>query len=204
MTDCLSTVIQLAIDELNHQQSSHGKALSFSNYPAVKRACRQNNCLLHLSSKIQRSQVSAFHVSYRISLRSSSIHDPSDPPFRVILVYCFHRTWVIYSKQLMGLWRKRRISSARAEAKAKRSQYRPAAYNWTAPASLVRGRKQHQANKGRAAIKNDPSAGSPTETLLRLLVPPVDQVYQTLPRKVPGYPESYRNSMWFTKPTSRY
>ena len=47
----------------------------------------------------------------------------------------------------------------------------------------------------RATIKNDPSAGSPTETLLRLLVPPVDQVYQTLPRKVPGYPESYRNSM---------
>lgn len=44
------------------------------------------DCLTHLGSKIQRSQISAFHASYRISLRSSSIHDPSDPPFRVILL----------------------------------------------------------------------------------------------------------------------
>lgn len=44
----------------------------------------------HLGSKIQRSQISAFHASYRISLRSSSIHDPSDPPLRVFtLVFIF-------------------------------------------------------------------------------------------------------------------
>ena len=48
------------------------------------------NCLTHLGSKIQRSQISAFHASYRISLRSSSIHDPSDPPLRVFtLVFSF-------------------------------------------------------------------------------------------------------------------
>ena len=64
------------------------------------------------------------------------------------------------------------------------------------PHSIAGPRTQATSDvKRRATIKNDPSAGSPTETLLRLLVPPVDQVYQTLPRKVPGYPESYRNSM---------
>ena len=57
------------------------------------------NCLIHLSSKIQRSQVSAFHVSYRISLRSSSIHDPSDPPFKVILLFIVVSYMSQYSKQ---------------------------------------------------------------------------------------------------------
>ena len=33
-------------------------------------------------------------------------------------------------------------------------------------------------------LSNDPSAGSPTETLLRLLVPPVGSVRQTLPNRV--------------------
>ena len=146
MTDCLSTVIQLAIDELNHQQSSHGKALSFSNYPAVKRACRQNNCLLHLSSKIQRSQVSAFHVSYRISLRSSSIHDPSDPPFRVIL-FLFSASYISpYSKQFEGCWPEGRVSSAeakrsrRGQAGARTSQHR-----WSEDASDIRPKpSRHQ------------------------------------------------------------
>ena len=54
--------------------------------------------------------------------------------------------------------------------------------------------KIHIADRGQAAapksatIKNDPSAGSPTETLLRLLVPPVDQVYQSSPLKATGCP----------------
>ena len=77
----LIKVIQPSIDKC--QQNSQGRAFSFDNYPAVIRTCRRYYHLLHLSSKIQRSQVSAFHASYRISLRSSSIHDPSDPPLRV-------------------------------------------------------------------------------------------------------------------------
>ena len=163
--------------------------MCFSNYPAFKRACRQNNCLLHLSSKIQRSQVSAFHVSYRISLRSSSIHDPSDPPFRVILFCLVLRTSVCIANSFRGVGPRAGFlppkRSAAGEAGPEPGQ-----------ASIAGPRTQATSDvKRRATIKNDPSAGSPMETLLRLLVPPVDQVYQTLPRKVPGCPDSYRNSM---------
>ena len=51
-------------------------------------------------------------------------------------------------------------------------------------ASIAGPRSQATSGRSRAAIKNDPSAGSPTETLLRLLVPPVGSVRQTLPNRV--------------------
>ena len=171
--------------------------MCFSNYPAFKRACRQNNCLLHLSSKIQRSQVSAFHVSYRISLRSSSIHDPSDPPFRVILFCLVLRTSVCIANSFRGVGPRAGFlppkRSAAGEARPEPGQ-----------ASIAGPRTQATSGRSRAAIKNDPSAGSPTETLLRLLVPPVDQVCHSSslifrPCDLPTY-----KSKRLTKPTSRY
>ena len=84
-----------AIHRPNRQRSSHCitywktslvlVTIQHSNERSVR-----INWLTHLGSKIQRSQISAFHASYRISLRSSSIHDPSDPPLRVFtLVFSF-------------------------------------------------------------------------------------------------------------------
>ena len=89
-----------------------------------------------MSSKIQRSQVSAFHVSYRISLRSSSIHDPSDPPFKVILLFIVVSYMSQYSKQTewvvgpeMGpdFFRPR----AKRREKAELRTVRPSPHRWT-------------------------------------------------------------------------
>ena len=80
-----------AIHRLNRQRSSHcitywKTSLVLVTIQHSNERSDRINCLTHLGSKIQRSQISAFHASYRISLRSSSIHDPSDPPFKVILL----------------------------------------------------------------------------------------------------------------------
>ena len=81
----------------------------------------------------------------------------------------------MYSKQKWGAEALCSISYASPERPAKRSSQAQAAYDSNSPASLTVA-MQRQCKKQRATIKNDPSAGSPTETLLRLLVPPVDQV----------------------------
>ena len=77
-----------AIHRPNRQRSSHcttywKTSLVLVTIQHSNERSDRINCLTHLGSKIQRSQISAFHASYRISLRSSSIHDPSDPPLRV-------------------------------------------------------------------------------------------------------------------------
>ena len=149
----------------------------FGNYPAVERTYAQNNYAFHLSSKILRSQVSAFHANYRTLLRSSSIHDPSDPPFRVILFCLVLRTSVCIANSFRGVGPRAGFlppkRSAAGEAGPEPGQ-----------ASIAGPRTQATSGRSRAAIKNDPSAGSPTETLLRLLVPPVGSVRQTLPNRV--------------------
>ena len=124
----LIKVIQPSIDKC--QQNSQGRAFSFDNYPAVIRTCRRYYHLLHLSSKIQRSQVSAFHASYRISLRSSSIHDPSDPPFRVIHFCLVHSHIRLYSKQLFLGWRgKPQFLTSRGTKRSDKHECR--SHRWT-------------------------------------------------------------------------
>ena len=152
------------------------------------------NCLTHLGSKIQRSQISAFHASYRISLRSSSIHDPSDPPLRVFTLVFISFLYIsqciankkggpAQSSELDWKSRFRFLTTASSRSVVFRHKSRTTStithrYHGIAAATCY----------SRATIKNDPSAGSPTETLLRLLVPPVDQVYQSSPLKATGCP----------------
>jgi hypothetical protein len=99
---------------------------------------------------------SAIHITYRISLRSSSMPEPRDPLLKV----------------LFNLFKLRRKDAVFR---------RPPG----APGDEVVGRVAPEAtslvHKGlevgrEPSLSNDPSAGSPTETLLRLLLPLNDRV----------------------------
>ena len=114
---------------------------------------------------------SAIHTTYRNWLRSSSMHEPRDPPLEVVTFsFCFlqsntgeHKcvkkiTW------LVAQW-------GRSKSFKTLGVTPPAWYNsqWFC----------------RKTNGNDPSAGSPTETLLRLLLPLNDAVCPTFQRRAP-------------------
>lgn len=86
---------------------------------------------------------SAIHITYRISLRSSSMREPRDPLLKVVFVMIIY---IHYTDVCI-------ISPKRQNAQVLRD------YKVTG-----------------VTFNNDPSAGSPTETLLRLLLPLNDQV----------------------------
>ena len=90
------------------------------------------------------SHGSAIHITYRISLRSSSMQEPRDPLLKVVFIF--------FSEEKKQLLKKTTVQDS--------SQSKKAAFFKC---------RQFRSN-------NDPSAGSPTETLLRLLLPLDDQV----------------------------
>ena len=47
---------------------------------------------------------SAIHITYRISLRSSSMHEPRDPPLKVVIIYVFFRIVVINKLYQIGFF----------------------------------------------------------------------------------------------------
>lgn len=108
---------------------------------------------------------SAIHITYRISLRSSSMPEPRDPLLKVLIHLCLLRV-SINNKSCFG---HRRASSL--------------------PYNRGPGGQQRRGNRGMSSHRvsgcagarssNDPSAGSPTETLLRLLLPLNDRVWIT-------------------------
>ena len=122
------------------------------------------------------SRNSAIHTTYRISLRSSSLREPRYPLLRVVLVL-MHRqgrciiTLVWFGLVFVGLDRPTRLSR---EGKPGPPQSHKRMRDRT-PWSLLREAKPKRPNTegSRVCIDrfNDPSAGSPTETLLRLLLP---------------------------------
>jgi hypothetical protein len=121
---------------------------------------------------------SAIHITYRISLRSSSMREPRDPLLKVVTL-CWATQWSrhhsleskgvcvdrfgtpssrpasLHRRKCTGLWCVRSGGSPAA---------RPLLGTGAGLPSLPR------------RYFNDPSAGSPTETLLRLLLPLNDQV----------------------------
>ena len=163
----------------------------------------------------------AIHITSRSWLRSSSTHEPSDPPLRVVCHVCGRvasrndHTSLTVQRQYMGRDRKSRAgrrrptkttffepsqracgsesadrSSPRPQKTAERARY-PARLNrvdcW--PPAGFSGRPDDRSMsvlvclyrvrpppRHGTRLGNDPSAGSPTETLLRLLLPLDDQV----------------------------
>ena len=144
---------------------------------------------------------SAIHITYRISLRSSSMGEPRDPLLKVVLGLMAVRPLKRHSKLFKGIWRHSLWSPEKHEASPKPAF---AAERWHSKttkgaqekinslnASTCPRKGQHQHS---SVFNNDPSAGSPTETLLRLLLPLNDQVWSAsqLRTTVAGFPKPIR------------
>jgi hypothetical protein len=102
---------------------------------------------------------SAIHITYHISLRSSSMSKPRDPLLKVF--FCFDIS--LHTLTSVIKWA------------AEEFDYSSSSANKCT--ELESG--GHALQVDALIFTNDPSAGSPTETLLRLLLPLNDQVRTT-------------------------
>jgi hypothetical protein len=111
---------------------------------------------------------SAIHITYRISLRSSSMPEPRDPLLKVLTDYDNQlRLHTFRTEFMLG-------SSAGAGPGARGL---PGGRRNGGPAEATRyDRHGWEVGPRGPSLGNDPSAGSPTETLLRLLLPLNDRV----------------------------
>ncbi|KAM2965240.1 hypothetical protein FF2_022937 [Malus domestica] len=125
--------------------------------------------------RLDGSRDSAIHTKYRISLRSSSMREPRYPLPRVVLTYRRRRRT-----------RRRTVSGA---AGARSFVQIP----WRSTRRFVLP----------CRFDNDPSAGSPTETLLRLLLPLNDKVQWTSRDVAGSEPPTSPRSEHFTGPFNR-
>ena len=113
------------------------------------------------------SRNSAIHTTYRISLRSSSLREPRYPLLRVVFVSrrsceqaIAFRYWFEWEKQ-----------PARCEPGPHSRAGKTAGLQVTAKREPLAARPTWGCSRCGYDGINDPSAGSPTETLLRLLLP---------------------------------
>jgi hypothetical protein len=72
-------------------QSHHGQTMRVEVFMILKQACpsewpRGARCVQRFDDSLN----SAIHITYRISLRSSSMREPRDPLLKVVL-YCVKR-----------------------------------------------------------------------------------------------------------------
>ena len=141
------------------------------------------------------SLASAIHITYRISLRSSSMREPRDPLLKVVSGSTDYK-----ENRDEGS-----VQKEKREKKKKKTSGRPEVISYASapdPSEEIRGIEgsfscQRQTVNGCTQggygfdrpylfvgidLSNDPSAGSPTETLLRLLLPLNDQVCPTSQR----------------------
>ena len=138
----------------------------------------------NMRSRYRCSMCPAIHINSRSWLRSSSTHEPSDPPLRVSFVYDFVPGNVPAGSHRKFL-KNRTFGKKKDEPPGRRP--RPPLFK---PGTRVLRRYPDDPTRvplGRGGLSlvyqplsfchdNDPSAGSPTETLLRLLLPLNDQV----------------------------
>ncbi|KAK1257809.1 hypothetical protein QJS04_geneDACA023586 [Acorus gramineus] len=177
--------------------------------------------------RLDGSRDSAIHTKYRISLRSSSMREPRYPLPRVItvsivMIRCAPRGFGP-ALPAPGV----AVAGKPAGWESSLAQTAPGLlFVFPAP----RGAGLHRANRGAGATRtrgsapglppgdvddgfswggssagldNDPSAGSPTETLLRLLLPLNDKVQWTSHNVAGGEPPSSPRSEHFTGPFNR-
>ena len=129
------------------------------------------------------SRSSAIRITYRISLRSSSLWDPRHPLLKVVIDYTARRARDSKSSLdsvtgFSSVWRR---SSASRPAHAG-ARFAPGLVYISlapgAPCTVYRQVASGTSSRGSKVWNsdNDPSAGSPTETLLRLHLPLNDKV----------------------------
>ena len=117
---------------------------------------------------------SAIHITYRISLRSSSMLEPRDPLLKVFTIYVRDSDDTARTEFTGPL-----AGTGRPRPRGLRTDVRGS----SGPAKATKVGRHRVKRRGpkppgarRAPLCNDPSAGSPTETLLRLLLPLNDRV----------------------------
>ena len=127
---------------------------------------------------------SAIHTTYRSLLRSSSMHEPRDPPSEVVKFFCQHKNQ--YTTKFHKRSRKKPKTGDRFQGPAGGGRSRfsliqvpppnrmpggtPLSNRADSPLSGCQCTVFCYRTKRRPGFVNDPSAGSPTETLLRLLL----------------------------------
>ena len=121
------------------------------------------------------SRNSAIHSAYRISLRPSSLFEPRHPSLKVVMFNVAPRgtdNSRVHRGVRFGCWPGQRGCQKMAPIHP-----RPASreHRWPSPA-LPRPSLKRCTWIWMIRV-NDPSAGSPTETLLRLLLPLSDKVH---------------------------
>ena len=113
---------------------------------------------------------SAIHTTYRISLRSSSMREPRDPLLKVLTFIKILNQTIIQNNFLnTPVEGNSSLRTGRAPVIPRKQQVKVNRWLYTALDPAFSHFYQ-------AYFFNDPSAGSPTETLLRLLLPLNDQV----------------------------
>src|SRR6266436_5738208 len=134
---------------------------------------------------------SAIHITYRISLRSSSMREPRYPLLKVVLI-AYHRKKKIHSTLLSGLCEKTWAPPSRGTHAVVHKGVR-----WMCEsAQACTTFKRSATALAPPLYDNDPSAGSPTETLLRLLLPLNEQFSPTFQQRgvVSDSPKPIRRS----------
>ena len=124
---------------------------------------------------------SAIRTTYRSSLRSSSKHEPRGPPLEVVLFVSqlltpqffnnsqLKKTTSVHNKAAeLGRATASRWATTTAEGEAR--------YFFSSTADTDPVHKTRQKTRQSVLPLYDPSAGSPTETLLRLLLPLEDSI----------------------------
>ena len=135
-----------------------------------------------MRSKIRWFTDSANHTTYRISLRSSSLREPRHPLLRVISVNTSFSSLLKRSGDKKGKLHTRKFIGCVWEGEDTNASKKD---------ELVPSKTIHSVGW---IIFNDPSAGSPTETLLRLLLPLNDKVRETFPRNAENRQSESPNS----------
>ena len=142
----------------------------------------------NVRSRGRRSMCPAIHIYFRSWLRSSSTREPSDPPSRVVFLLSLHNKKQKKRKQMATTAKGGRRPSAPHHPSLKPTIVRVTLPNRWPSRRRARGDNSVSYNPAQASLPppavykmcavlgNDPSAGSPTETLLRLLLPLDDAV----------------------------
>ena len=133
---------------------------------------------------------SAIHTTYRNWLRSSSMHEPRDPPLEVVMCLNCVSNWTGQSDiqlEWIECFEKHKRQTCGAAA---------ASLGCLTAFEILKQEPPHKLGTVHSGLQcvqdteyngNDPSAGSPTETLLRLLLPLNDQVWTTFRQSVTAH-----------------